>query len=202
MARVALLAALVAAFVAVSLSAVETSSGRTYRETCADSVYQAPRDHPPSTGSALHLGPVAFNLLAPVGENVNPPTKTFRFLEVVTFFNVYPSAGSGATVTVSSRSMGVALIYGGLVTKPPAFWRQLHTAHATLADGPRSVRFPVCRDATTGKRLVTQYGLSIVLSRPGCFTIQVQPLGTKRRYRATVRVLVPRCAAGRTIGSA
>ncbi len=197
-----LLAALVTAFAAASLSAVATGSGRTYLATCADSVYQAPRDHPPTTSAALHLGPVTFNLLAPVGENINPPTKKFRFLEVVTYFNVYPSAGSGATVTVSNRSMGVALIYGNIVTKPPAFWRQLQTPHATLADGPRSVRFPVCRDATTGKRLVTQYGLSIVLPRPGCFTIQVQALGKKRRHRATVRVLVPRCAKGQASSSA
>lgn len=197
-----LLAALVTGFAAAGLSAVSTGSGRTYRATCADSVHQAPLDHAPSTVAALSLGPVAFNRLAPVGENFNPPTKAFRFYEVVTFFNVYPSAGSGAAVSVSSRSMGVALVYGNVVSKPPAFWRRLHTAHATLADGPRSVRFPVCRDPTTGKRLVTQYGLSIVLPRPGCFTIQVQPLGEKRRYRATVRVLVPRCAAGRASSSA
>ena len=196
-----LLAALAAALAVASLSAVATGSGRTYLATCADSVYQAAPGYPPSTRAALHLGPVAFNLLAPVGKNYNPPTKTFRFYQVVTYFNVHPSAASGATVTVSSRSLGIALVYGNRVTKPPAFWRQLHATHATLAGGPRSVRFPVCRDPTTGKPLITQYGLSIFLPRPGCFTVQVQPLGTKRRYRATVRFLVPRCAAGRASSS-
>lgn len=166
--------------------------GRTYRATCTDSVYQAPPSQPPATGYALRLGPVVFNHLAPV-RDINRPTKGFPYYLVSSFFNVMTSAPRGVKITVADRTGALALSYGNAVSKPVDFLARLRARRETLAAGARSVVFPLCRDATTHTRLITQYGLGVLLGKPGCFTITVQPVRSRSRYSATVRVLVPRC---------
>jgi hypothetical protein len=40
---------------------------------------------------------------------------------------------------------------------------------------------------------ITQYGLSFLLRKPTCVSFEVQPVGSMRRYRATVPVRASHC---------
>ncbi len=165
---------------------------RTYRASCGDSVYQSPPQTPPPTDEALRLGPVVFNHLAPA-DDVYRANRPHPYYQVPSFFNVLTSAPRGVTITVGDRTGRLALIYGNVASKPLGFLTRLGNGRATLADGTRTVSFPLCHDPTSKGPLITQYGFSILLDAPGCFTIRVQPIGRRRRYAGTVRVLVPRC---------
>ena len=173
-------------------AAADSRTSRTYVATCSDSVYQAPPSRPPPTHAAVRLGPVILSDLAPARQ-VYRPRKGFPYYQVSSFFNVFTTAPRGVTVSVASRTGQLALIYGNVVTKPMNFLARLKNGTATLASGAHTVRFPLCHDPTSNARLITQYGLSVFLPKPGCFSIRVQPVGAQRRYTATVRVLVPRC---------
>jgi hypothetical protein len=150
----------------------------TYAATCSDSVYQAPASMPPPTFSALRLGPVVFNHLAiRARKDVSPPTSTVRFFSVASFFNVLTSARRGVTIR----------IVGGDASD------RLAAGHVDPALAARAIRFPLCHDTEAGTLLITQYGISFLLRKRGCFTVEVQPVGTTRRYRATIPVGVLHC---------
>jgi hypothetical protein len=160
--------------------------------TCHDSVYQAPPSSPPPTSDALRLGPVVFNHLAPTKRHdINTPVSGFPYYSVASFFNVLIRARRGVTITVSNRRNEVGMIYAAYT--PGDLWSRLRSGRASLADVPRRVRFPLCHDSETHAPLITQYGLSVLLPKPGCFTIEVSSVGSTKRHRATVRVLVPTC---------
>jgi len=159
---------------------------RIYQAACSDSTYTQPAKTPLSTAEALRLGPVVFNDLPP-GQDVVRPSRQFPYYAVPTFLDVLTSARRGVTITVSSRSGRIALAY------PEDLWARLASGKATLADGARGVHFPVCRNPSTSAPLITQYGASIYLPAPGCFTLRVQPVGSRRSYAATIRALVAHC---------
>ena len=172
--------------IAVTAAAIATTgtSAATHRApltrvaTCSDSVYQTSAKTPPPTFAALRLGPVIFNRLAAhTRKDVSPPTSKERFFNVASFFNVLTSARRGVTIR--------------LVGGDPS--DRLAAGHVDSAHAARAIRFPLCRDPQTHAPLITQYGISFLLRKEGCFTVEVQPVGTRRGYRATVRVGVPHC---------
>ena len=162
----------------VSNSAARTDTIRTYLATCADSVYQAPAAQPPSTYAALRLGPVIFNhLAARTRLDVSPPTDRERFYNVASFFNVFTSARRGVTIRLLGGDASARLSAG----------------RVRAAQAARAIRFLLCRDPGTKAPLITQYGISFLLRRPGCFTVEVQPVGTSKRFRATIPFRVSHC---------
>jgi len=107
---------------------------------------------------------------------------------VVSFFNISAHARRGITVRVLGGTEPVAILFHGY-----ARWRALVTGRMPLDKAPTSVRFPLCFDPQTREPLVTQYGISFLMRRPGCFVLQVQATGRQKRSRGRLRVLVPHC---------
>lgn len=171
-------AIIAAAVAAAGTSAATHRTQPTYAVKCSDSVYQTPVSAPPQTYEALKLGPVVFNhLAAHARKDVSPPTSKERFFNVASFFNVLTSARRGVTIR---------LVGGNLSNR-------LAAGHVNSAQAARAIRFPLCRDPEAGTPLITQYGISFLLRKQGCVTVEVQPVGTTRHYRATIPVGVPRC---------
>jgi hypothetical protein len=108
-------------------------------------------------------------------KDVSPATSKERFFNVASFFNVLTSARRGVTIR--------------LVGGNPS--NRLAAGHVGSAQAARAIRFPLCREARTP--LITQYGISFLLRKQGCFTVEVQPVGTTRHYRATIPLGVPHC---------
>jgi hypothetical protein len=147
---------------------------RSYVATCADAVYKTPVTQPPPSDFVLRLGPVVFNDLAPRAQAVTPPATQDGFFNVASFINVMPSAAHGVTIRLVGGDAADRLSAGRV-------------------RGARAIRFAVCRDPETNARLISQYGLSILMRKPTCFTVEVQPVGSTRRYRATVAVRALHC---------
>jgi hypothetical protein len=184
-----------AVFLSACVAVAARSAGGTYVQSCARSTAQWPRDAPPKTFDPLKVGPVVFNSLAPRRNGlrspvVQPPDSHDPFYKVISWFNISTSAPRGVTVTLSGELGRVGMVQDGL---PRTVWDGLMTRRVPLAEAPRSVRFPLCLDTETNKPQITQYGIQFLLTKPGCFTFEVQPVGQRRRYRATVRVLVSHC---------
>jgi hypothetical protein len=177
--RFAVLAiAIIGAAMAAAGTCAATHAPATYAVKCSDSVYQTPVSAPPPTYEALKLGPVVFNhLAAHTRKDVSPHTSKERFFNVASFFNVLTSARRGVTIRLVGGNPSDRLAAG----------------HVESAREARAIRFPLCRDPQTHTPLITQYGISFLLRKQGCFTVEVQSVGTQRRYRATVRVGVPHC---------
>jgi hypothetical protein len=166
-----------------------------YSAHCAVSTGQWSAVEAPATIDALKLGPAALNGLSPRGGILRPPTVLLPSLKhgdplyhVVSFFNISPRARRGITLRVLKGTEPVAMLFDGYPR-----WRALVSGRMPLNKAPTSVRFPLCVDRQTRKPLVTQYGVSFLMRRPGCFVVQVQATGLERRYRARLRVLVPHC---------
>jgi len=166
-----------------------------YSAKCAVSTDQWSPGEAPATIAALKLGPTAFNRLSPRAGILRPPTVLLPsrkhgdpLYHVVSFFNISARARHGITLRVLRGTEPVAILFDGY-----ARWRGLVSGRLPLSKAPTSVRFPLCVDQETGKTLVTQYGVSFLLRRPGCFVLQVQATGQQKRYRARLRVLVPHC---------
>lgn len=171
-------AILIGAAASVAASTATARADQFYVARCADSVYQAPASLPPKTYAALRLGPVVFNHLARgARHNVSPPSTSLRFYSVESFFNVLTSARRGVTIRLLGDSTAA----------------RLSTNRIGASRSARAIRFPLCRDSVTTVPLITQYGISFLLGRPGCFTVEVQPVGTSQRFRATIPVRVPHC---------
>ena len=116
------------------------------------------------------------------------PKKGDPLYHVVSFFDISVRARHGVAVRVLGGTEPVAILFDGY-----ARWRALVSGRLPLSKAPTSVRFPLCVDRQTRKPLVTQYGVTFLMRRPGCFVVQVQATGLERRYRARLRVLVPHC---------
>jgi hypothetical protein len=178
-----------------STGAIASPVQRLYSAKCAASTGQWPTAEAPPTKDALRLGPASFNGLSPRAGVLRPPTvllpapkKDDPLYHVVSFFNISPRARRGITVHVVRGTEPVAIMFDGY-----ARWRALVSGRMPLSNGPTSVRFPLCPDRQTRKPLVTQYGVSFLMRRPGCFVLQVQSTGQQKRYRSRLRVLVPHC---------
>jgi hypothetical protein len=178
-----------------SASAIASPVQLLYSAKCAVSTGQWPAAEAPATIDALKLGPASFNRLSPRGGILRPPTvllpapkKGDPLYHVVSFFNISARAGRGITVRVLKGTEPVAILFDGY-----ARWRALVSGRLPLNKAPTFVRFPLCVDQQTRKPLVTQYGISFLMRRPGCFVVQVQATGQQQRYRARLRVLVPHC---------
>lgn len=178
-----------------SATAIASPAQRLYSANCAASTGQWTTADAPPTKDALRLGPASFNSLSPRAGVLRPPTvllpapkKDDRLYHVVSFFNISPRARRGITMHVLRGTELVAIMFDGY-----ARWRALVSGRMPLSKAPTSVRFPLCPDRQTRKPLVTQYGVSFLMRRPGCFVLQVQATGLERRYRAKLRVLVPHC---------
>jgi hypothetical protein len=133
--------------------------------------------------------------LSPRGGIFRPPTVLLPsrkhddpLYHVVSFFNISARARRGITLRVLGGTEPVAMLFDGY-----ARWRALVTGRLPLIQAPTSMRFPLCVDRQTRKPLITQYGVSFLMRRPGCFVLQVQAIGQRKRYRARLRVLVPHC---------
>jgi hypothetical protein len=137
---------------------------------------------------------VIFNKLGPrVGRTLRPPVvlrpqRGDRLYRTVSFFNIRTSARGGVVVRLIGGIGRVAILFDHYPST-----RQLVTGKLSLAKAPRSVLFPLCHAAATNEPQVTQYGISFLMQEPGCFTVEVQPVGRPQRYRATLRALVSRC---------
>ena len=150
----------------------------THAVGCADSVYHTSASTPPQTYEALKLGPVTFNHLAVhARKDVSPPTSTVPFFNVASFFNVLTGARRGVTIR---------LVHGD-----PA--DRLTAGRIGAGQAARAIRFPLCRDPETHTPQITQYGVSILLRKQDCFTVEVQPVGSLHRYRTTIPTGVSRC---------
>jgi hypothetical protein len=172
-----LVGVLIASASLVCAATAARDSGRTYLATCADSVYQTPASAPPKTFAALRLGPAVFNHLGTHEPRVlTPPSRKDPFYNVPSFFNILTTARRGVTIR----------LIGGANSD------RLSAGRVGQALAARAIRFSLCRD-TTARPLITQYGISFLVRSPGCFTFEVQPVGSPRRYRATIRVRVPHC---------
>jgi hypothetical protein len=170
--------AVIAAAAAARTSAATHRAPATYAATCSDSIYQTPANEPPPTFEALMLGPVVFNhLAAHARKDVTLPTNKEPFFNVASFFNVLTSARRGVTIRLVGGNSSDRLTAG----------------HVGSAHAARAIRFPLCHDREASTPLITQYGISFLLRKRGCFTVEVQPVGTTRRYRATIPVAVPHC---------
>jgi hypothetical protein len=195
LAVVACVAAPVAA-IAVGSSASDFRAGvePTYAATCAVSTAQWPADARPRTTDALTLGPAVFNhLRARDGASLRPPVVLRPqpgdpLYHTVSYFNVLPRARRGVVIRLVGGVGRVAILYDGYRDS-----KRLTAGQLPLAKAPRSVRFPLCQDHETKNPQITQYGISFLMRRPGCFTVEVQPVGQPRRYRATLRVLASHC---------
>jgi hypothetical protein len=168
---------------------------RLYSANCAVSTGQWSAAETPATIDALRLGPASFNRLSPRAGILRPPTvllpspkKGDPLYHVVSFFNISARARRGITVRVLEGTARVAILFDGY-----ARWRALVSGRLPLNKAPTSVRFPLCVDQQTRKPLVTQYGVSFLMRRPGCFVLQIRATGRRQRYRARLRVLVPHC---------
>jgi hypothetical protein len=178
-----------------SVRAFASPVQRLYSANCAVSTGQWSAGEVPATIDALKLGPASFNRLSPRTGVLRPPTvllparkKGDPLYHVVSFFNISARARRGITLRVLGGTEPVAILFDGY-----ARWRALVSGRLPLNKAPTSVRFPLCVDRQTRKPLVTQYGISFLMRRPGCFVLQVQATGQQRRYRARLRVLVPHC---------
>jgi hypothetical protein len=161
-----------AAIAAAGTSAAVNRTPTTRTVACADSVYQTSASTPPQTYEALKLGPVTFNHLAVhARKDVSPPTRT------VPYFNVLTSARRGVTIRLLQTDPADRLTAGRIVPREAA----------------RAIRFPLCRDPETHTAQITQYGISFLLRKKDCFTVEVQPVGSPNRYRARIPVGVSRC---------
>lgn len=188
----AIVGVLVASVVTAWAAAATHGQARPYVATCADSVYQTPASRPPETGAVLRLGPVIFNhLAAGARHDVTRPQRGNPFYSTGSFFNILTRAPQGVTIRLLGGAGKVAMLYKAYT--PGDLSDQLRTGRLPLADAPRTVRFPLCHDPSTGAPLITQYGISFWMRKPGCFTLEVQPVDQSRRFRATVRVLVRHC---------
>jgi hypothetical protein len=167
-----------AAIAAAGTSAAVNRTPATHAVSCADSVYQTSASTPPQTYEALKLGPVTFNHLAVhARKDVSPPTSTVPFFNVASFFNVLTSARRGVTIR---------LLHGD-----PA--NRLAAGRIGPWQAARAIRFPLCRDPEIHTLQITQYGISFLLRKQGCFTVEVQPIGSLHRYRARISVGLSRC---------
>gem|GEM_PF-1922642 len=180
---------------AVSSATAIASPVKLYSAKCAVSTGQWSAGEAPATIDALKLGPAAFNRLSPRAGILRPPTVLLPspkhgdpLYHVVSFFNISARARHGITLRVLKGTERAAILFDGYPR-----WRELVSGRIPLNKAPTSVRFPVCIDHQTRKPLVTQYGVSFLMRRPGCFVVQVQAIGLERRYRARLRVLVPHC---------
>jgi hypothetical protein len=166
-----------------------------YSASCAASTGRWPPAEAPATIDALRLGPASFNRLSPRTGILRPPTVLLPsrthgdpLYHVVSFFNISARARHGMTLRVLRGTEQAAILFDGY-----ARWRELVSGRLPLSKAPTSVRFPLCVDRQTRKPLVTQYGISFLMRRPGCFVVQVQAIGQQKRYRARLRVLGPHC---------
>jgi hypothetical protein len=176
--RLAVCAATSAAALMAWSAAAAPGVARTRSVSCSDSVYQTPPNAPPGTIAALRLGPVVFNhLSAHSRKDVLPPTTKVPFYSVASFMNVLTSARHGVTIR--------------LIGGDPA--DRLSPGLVGPAQRARAIRFALCRDPETKKPLITQYGISFLLRTPGCFTVEVQAVGTSHRYHATIPVRAGHC---------
>jgi hypothetical protein len=167
-----------AAIAAAGTSAAINRTPATHAVTCADSVYQTSASKPPQTYEALKLGPVTFNhLAAHAHKDVSPPTSTVAFFNVASFLNVLTSARHGVTIRLLHGDRADRLTAGRIGPRQAA----------------RAIRFPLCRDPETHGPQITQYGISFLLRKKGCFTVEVQLVGSQHRYRARIPVGVSRC---------
>jgi hypothetical protein len=167
-----------AAIAAAGTSAAVNRTPTTRTVACADSVYQTSASTPPQTYEALKLGPVTFNHLAVhARKDVSPPTRTVPYFNVASFFNVLTSARRGVTIRLLQTDPADRLTAGRIVPREAA----------------RAIRFPLCRDPETHTAQITQYGISFLLRKKDCFTVEVQPVGSPHRYRARIPVGVSRC---------
>jgi hypothetical protein len=116
------------------------------------------------------------------------PKKDDPLYHVVSFFNISPRARRGITVHVLRGTEPVAIMFDGY-----ARWRALVSGPYAAEQGADVREIPALPRPTDRKPLVTQYGVSFLMRRPGCFVLQVQATGQARRYRARLRVLVPHC---------
>lgn len=172
------IAVTVAAIAAAGTSAAIDRTPTTRAVTCADSVYQTSPSTPPQTYEALKLGPVTFNhLAAHARKDVSAPTSIVHFFNVASFFNVLTSARRGVTIR--------------LLRSDPA--DRLTAGRVGARQAARAIRFPLCRDPETHMPQITQYGISFLLRKKGCFTVEVQAVGSLHRYRSRVPVGVSHC---------
>lgn len=172
------IAATAAAIAAAGTSAAVNRTSATPAVTCADSVYQTSASAPPPTYEALKLGPVIFNhLAAHARKDVSPPTSSVPFFNVASFFDVLTSARRGVTIRLLHGDRADRLAAGRIGARQAA----------------RAIRFPLCRDPETHTPQITQYGISLLLRKQGCFTVEVQPVGSRHRYRARISAGVSRC---------
>jgi hypothetical protein len=178
-----------------SATAIASPVQQLYSAKCGVSTGQWSPAEAPATIDALKLGPAAFNRLSPRAGILRPPTVLLPsrkhgdpLYHVVSFFNISASARHGITLHVVKGIQPVAILFDGYPR-----WRALVSGRLPLSKAPTSVRFPLCVDQQTRKPLVTQYGVSFLMRRQGCFVVQVQAIGLKQRYRARLRVLVPHC---------
>ena len=178
-----------------SATAIASPMQHLYSAKCTVWTGQWSAAEAPATIDALKLGPAAFNRLSPRAAILRPPTVLLPsrkhgdpLYHVVSFFNISARARHGITLRVLEGTERAAILFDGY-----ARWRELVSGRLPLIKAPTSVRFPLCPDRQTRKPLVTQYGVSFLMRRPGCFVVQVQATGQQKRYRARLRVLVPHC---------
>jgi hypothetical protein len=172
------IAVAVAATAAAGTSAAVNRAPATNTVSCADSVYQTPASTPPHTYEALKLGPVTFNHLAiHARKDMSPPTSTVPFFTLASFFDVLTSARRGVTIRLLHGDPADRLAAGRIGPRQAA----------------RAIRFPLCRDPETHTLQITQYGISFLLRKQGCFTVEVQPMGSLHRYRARIPAGLSRC---------
>jgi hypothetical protein len=186
--------ALATAFMVATAWGAGNTSAQIYAATCAVSTGRWPANAPPRTTDGLNLGPVIFNNLGQrAGRTLRPPVvlrpqRGDRLYHVVSFFNIRTGARGGVVVRLIGGIGRVAILFDHYPGT-----RDVVTGKLSLAKAPRSVLFPLCYAAGTNKPQVTQYGISFLMQEPGCFTVEVQPVGRPQRYRATLRTLVSVC---------
>lgn len=188
LARLAVAGGLVACLVVASSASASPKVTRTHTESCAQSTAQWPPGKPGRQPSALTLGPVQFSLLRPLTVQRPLPKLHDVLYHVVSFFDISRTARRGVTISVTGDPANVAILFDGY-----SHLRQILSGRRPLAAAPKAVRYPLCHDPQSGRPEITQYGTTVVLRKPGCFRLQVQPTGQRRRYAATIRVLVKHC---------